>query len=78
MSDLTLVPTKFKAVTPSDTAAVGATLGLYVGTAGTVTVKGSDGVAVAFVCNSGQYLSGRFDLVMSTGTTATNIVAIYA
>ena len=78
MSDLTLIPTKYKPVTKSDTVPVGATMGLYVGGAGDVTVKGDDGVEATFACQSGQYLSGRFCFVMATGTTATGIVALYA
>jgi hypothetical protein len=31
MSDLTLIPSRFVNLTPSDTAAVGTTIGLYVG-----------------------------------------------
>ena len=77
MSDLTLIPSKFKPVTASDTAPVGATLGLYVGGAGSVVVKGEDDIQATFVCQAGQYLVGRFALVMAA-TTATNIVALYA
>lgn len=72
-----LVPSRYKNVVVSDTALVNTGLGLYVGTAGTVVVTGEDGASASFVCNSGQYLSGQFATVKQTGTTASNIVALW-
>lgn len=74
--DNTLIPKRYTAITPSDTAGCGPTLGLFVGVGGDLTVKGDDGVAVKFVCGSSQYIPGSFTAVMSTGTTATSIVAL--
>ena len=74
--DATLIPTKFANVTKSDTVPVNAALGLYIGTGGDVTVKGADGVSAKFVAGAGSYLTGRFHMVMSTGTTASDIVAL--
>ena len=78
MSDLSLIPSAFFDVTPSDTAPVGTTLGLYVGTAGTLKLAGSNGTIATFKVNDGQYLSGKFNRVMATGTTASGIVALFA
>lgn len=69
------IPAKFAAVTPSDTVPVGPTIGLYVGGAGNVVGKGSDGVAATFACQAGQYLVGEFHYVMAA-STATGIVAL--
>ena len=78
MSDLSLIPSKFSDVVPSDTNPVNASLGLYVGGAGIVKVAGADGVVATFTVNAGQYLSGRFHRVLATGTTAAGIVALSA
>ena len=78
MSDLTLIPTKFADVVPSDTAPVNANLGLFIGTAGVVKAAGADGVVATFTASAGQYLTGRFHRVLATGTTATGIVALTA
>jgi hypothetical protein len=52
--------------------------GLYVGGAGDVEVKGRDGVAATFVAvPAGTILPVEAEIVMSTGTTATAIVALY-
>jgi len=74
--DQTLIPSKFFDVTPSDTTRIGPTIGLYVGSTGTVKAAGTNGVVATYVCQAGQYLTGAFDKVMATGTTATNIVAL--
>jgi hypothetical protein len=78
MSDLTLIPSRFVNLTPSDTAAVGTTIGLYVGGDGVVRASGRDGVVADFTVTTGQYLSGQFTLVLATGTTATGLVALFA
>ena len=73
--DSTLIPQRWAPVTPSNTAPVGNTIGLYVGTAGNVVAEGVDGVEATFVCQAGQYLTGKFTKV-KTATTASNIVAL--
>lgn len=49
---------------------------LYVGTAGDLVVEDSDGVSVTYVGISG-FVPMRAAKVLSTGTTATDIVGIY-
>jgi hypothetical protein len=70
---------RFAAVTPSDATVLGMTKGLYVGTAGNVAVKHTAaGTAVVFSnVPAGTFLPIEVRLVMSTSTTASNIVAIY-
>lgn len=69
----------FSAVTPSDATLLDMTRGLYVGGAGAVAVLGwDDSVAVTFAAvPAGTILPVRVKKVMSTNTTATNIVALY-
>lgn len=74
--DSTLIPRRWKEITPSDTEGFGPTMGLFVGVGGTVTAKGEDGVSAPFIVGSGQTLVGSFTQVMATGTTATNIIAL--
>lgn len=66
------------AVTPTDGADLAvATRWLYVGTAGTLAVRMWDGSAVTFgAVTAGSLLPIRVDRVLSTGTSASNIVAI--
>lgn len=62
------------AVTTSDSTQVGYS-GLYIGGAGDVAVKGISGTAVTFVnVPAGTILPIVVNRVMSTNTTATNIV----
>lgn len=69
-----LVPSRYVAVTASDSTAVWFN-GVYIGTAGDVALKGTDGVAVTFKnCPAGLIIPGFVSAVMSTNTTATNIV----
>ena len=70
-----LIPTKFFAITPSDTVPVNTFLGVYVGGAGNVVVAGVDGVQATFIAQAGQYLSGKFHRVMAS-TTATGLVGL--
>lgn len=68
------------AVTPSDsTDLTYTTRALYVGGAGTVVVNMNDtGSSISFVAvAAGSVLPIRVDRVRATGTTATNIVALY-
>jgi hypothetical protein len=67
------------AVTPSDsTDLTSLCRALYVGSGGTVNVDVADGSTVAFVgVIGGTILPVRVARVRATGTTATNIVALY-
>jgi hypothetical protein len=67
------------AVTPDDTDNLSAPArGLYVGGAGDVAAVGLDGVAVTFVgVAAGTILPIAAKRVNETGTTATDIVALY-
>lgn len=76
--DFTLIPTRHAAVTKSDTTNIGNTIGLYVGGAGDVTAIDAHGNSAVYVCVAGAVLPGVFTKVMSTGTTASSIVALYA
>jgi len=68
------------AVTPSDTAQIEPCRGLYIGGAGDVKVQmaSGTGTAVTFAgLLAGSILPVQVQLVYSTDTTATNIVALY-
>ena len=67
------------AVTPSDSTALATDArSLYIGTGGNVTLVTSGGDAVAFPnVPSGSILPVRTNQVRATGTTASNIVAIW-
>lgn len=67
------------AITPNDTVdLIPIPKALYVGTGGTVTVRGVGAAADVIFKNvaSGQVLDVRARLVKATGTTATDIVAL--
>jgi hypothetical protein len=73
-----LIPSGAVAVTKSDTAFVDL-VGLYVGGAGDVAVKGADGVSATFPgVPAGVILPLKIVQVLSTGTTATNLVGFKA
>ena len=85
-ADLELLkqPTRMVAVTPNDSTDVTstATKGLWIGVGGNVAVKGvgdgGAGTAVTLLnVPSGTYIPGAFCRVMSTNTTATNIISYY-
>lgn len=66
------------AVTPHDTNRISPTRGLYVGVSGDVKVIMLDGTTVTFTgLAAGVIHPITCVLVCSTGTTATNIVALY-
>jgi len=67
------------AVTPHDTNLFPTLArGLYIGGAGDVTVTGQDDTDVTFVgVPAGSMMGIRCKRVKATGTTATNIVALY-
>lgn len=76
MSDV-LIPKRFANVT-LDAAITDASLGLIVGSAGTVSASGTDGVFASFTCIAGQSIPGRFTMVRTAGTTATGIVVTFS
>lgn len=65
------------AVTPSDATTLPITRGLYVGTTGDVAVIMADGQTVTFTAVPVQILPVQVSKVLSTGTTASNILALY-
>lgn len=71
------IPQSWAAVTPSDSVPVGPTLGLFVGGAGNLIVKGTDGNQVTLAVVAGSFIWGNFTYVMAA-TTATGVVAARA
>ena len=72
---------KATAVTPSDSTDLpnGVAVSLYIGVTGDVAVTladGDDGVSQVFKAHPVGYLLGQVKRVWSTGTTATNILAL--
>ena len=65
------------AVTLSDSAVIPATRGLWVGVAGNVAVRMAGGGAVTFTGAPVGVLPIQVDIVKTTGTTATTILALY-
>lgn len=78
MQDATLFNSA-AAVTPSDTLniATGVTRGVYVGGTGDLKVTMADGAVVTFKAVPVGLYPFQVLQVFSTGTTATNIVAVY-
>jgi hypothetical protein len=72
-------PTLTTAVTPSDSTntTTTASKGFWVGTGGNVAVKGTGDSAATTLTNvpSGTYIPGAYQRIMSTNTTASNIVS---
>jgi hypothetical protein len=65
-------------VSPSDTNTLAPTRGLYIGGAGNIAVTMSDGTTVTFTgVTAGVIFPVSVTQVKATGTTATNIVAVY-
>lgn len=67
---------RFVAIAPADTALAVVPKALYVGGAGNLVVKGSDGVQVTFAVAANSYHPIRPRNIMAA-TTATGIVALY-
>lgn len=78
-SPVTNVATNAAAVTPSDTVALTEPypFALLIGTAGTLKVDTADGDTVTFGNVPAGILPLRVKQVYSTGTSATNIAALY-
>lgn len=88
MSNTTYPSDKFLAVTASDTAKITAysddnnikllrCRALYIGTSGDVVVKNAKGDSITFSSVPVGVLPVSTDQVLSTGTTASNIVALF-
>lgn len=77
--DPTVGAGKAVAITPSNTVQIPTTRGIYVGTTGDLRVTlHRDVSAVTFVgVLAGTLLPIRAKLVLSTGTTALNLLALY-
>lgn len=69
----------FAAVTPNDAADLpgGLTRSLYVGGAGVIVVADQFGNTVRLASGAGQYHPLRVSRVLASGTTATEVVALY-
>ena len=65
-------------ITPSDTGNIQLTRGIYVGTSGNLAVLNDDGTTIIYKNVAGGYQFGvHTTRVLSTGTTATDLVAMY-
>lgn len=78
-ADATVAAHSAAAVTPSDSAVIPVTRGLFIGGGGTVKVDMAvDGAAITFnALVAGTILPVQVTRVYSTGTTATSIIALY-
>jgi hypothetical protein len=76
-SDPTSSAVEAVSITPSDTATFDVTRGLYIGTTGNVAVKMKNGVTITFTNVPVGVLPVRVQQVLSTGTTASGIIALY-
>lgn len=78
MTDKTTTAVRWKAITPSNAAAIEPIpAAVYVGGAGDVVAVGTDGVAATFGATAGGLLQIQPSKILATGTTATGIVALY-
>jgi hypothetical protein len=76
--DVSLSAYSAQAVTPSDSADIKLTRGLYIGGAGNIAVNMGDGTSVTFTAPAvGVVHNLQVSRVLATGTTATNIIALY-
>ena len=75
---ITSFPMNAKAVTKSDTDTFNHPVSIFVGAAGTVTVTPAGGQAnVAFEVPAGSFVPVLVTAVLSTGTDASDLVAVY-
>jgi len=65
------------AITPSDATIIPKTRGIYVGVAGNIAVRTADGTSVTFSNVPVGILPIQVDMVKSTNTTATTMLALY-
>lgn len=76
--DLSSPATDGVAVTPSDSTVLTTTRALFVGGAGDLAVEMASGNALTFAgVTAGSILPVRVTRIKATGTTATNIVALW-
>lgn len=68
---------KATSVTPSDATVFEVCRALYVGTTGNIAVRMADGTSLTFTSVPVGILPIQVDMVKSTGTTASNIIALY-
>jgi hypothetical protein len=64
-------------ITPSDATVFPVCRELYVGVAGDLTVRMADGMTQLYTAAYAGYHPLQVDMVLATGTAATNIVALY-
>lgn len=64
-------------VTPNDSTLFPVTRAVYVGTAGALAVRMADGMTITFPTVAAGIFPIQVDRVLSTGTTALNIIALY-
>lgn len=77
-ADATVAARHAVAVTPSDaTVLPGVTRSIFIGTAGDVAVRMASGTTITFTSVGAGVFPVQVDQVLSTGTTALNIVALY-
>lgn len=78
-SDATVAARKALAITPTDGVTLPVTRSLYIGTGGTLVVRMAEDEALATFTNvpSGFVLPLQVMEIRSTGTTATNILALW-
>lgn len=65
------------AITPADGVTFAPARAIYVGTGGVLFGQTSDGSAVITTVVAGDVLKIRIDAVAATGTTASNLLALY-
>jgi len=77
-ADATCPTFDFEAITLSDTAVIRQTRGIYVGIGGDIKARSLTGGLVTFVnVPGGTILPVQVDMVYSTGTVATDLIALY-
>jgi hypothetical protein len=77
-ADATVAAKHAVAVTPSDATIIPVTRSLYIGTGGNLVVRMADSQAdVTFTAVAAGIFPVQVDMVYSTNTTASNIVALY-
>jgi hypothetical protein len=82
MADSTLIPKRMANIAPSDTVDLGATMGLYIGAAGTIVTQDVKGNNTTWIIPAaGKTIDGEFHKLLLTGNTVPvvtgNFVALY-
>lgn len=76
-ADATVAAHGAVAVTPSDATVFPVCRSIYVGGTGNINARMADGQTVVFSAVAVGIFPIQVDMIMSTSTTATNIVALY-